>query len=442
MGQCEHRYQTPSRCSAEPPVKQGTVDEGELSSIMTEAMSFKGELNHQLSRSPRRDLFLFPDDELGGARGVGKSGESDEEEEDSDDDFCILEHPDKEPEGLSHEVIVKCLTDEQVNIVENHFTVPIGPSDQLCAPSHFYASGVLLHVKGDVCRVAFVWLAGILVDQRHVTKRKMYFLQIRLQYEEYPGTHGAGLATGGARTRCRDKDRLAHSQINKFLYQYTSEACPKQSHANMVRDLARVGSVMSSIAWDQAQSIPVPVKPPPPPSDWVTEISDAEETLVNSTSESEADTPQPAPTFFRSFIFSPEVPIRLDYQGKRVDMEQGTLAGLLIGLGQLNCSELRLKRLCCRSGLLGIDRVMNYALSEWLADIRGTQLPGILGGVGPVHIVPAVVPGVSGSGVAAYRPVSEGWTCHEGAPEGGQLFHTSSAMAFLELTNRAVQLIQ
>lgn len=64
-----------------------------------------------------------------------------------------------------------------------------------------------------------------------------------------------------------------------------------------------------------------PVKPPPA-SDWLTELSDAEETLVNSASESEADTPQPAPTFFRSFIFSPEVPIRLDYQGKRVDMEQ------------------------------------------------------------------------------------------------------------------------
>ena len=30
--------QTPSRCPAEPPVKQGSVDEGTLSSIMTEAM--------------------------------------------------------------------------------------------------------------------------------------------------------------------------------------------------------------------------------------------------------------------------------------------------------------------------------------------------------------------------------------------------------------------
>lgn len=74
-----------------------------------------------------------------------------------------------------------------------------------------------------------------------------------------------------------------------------------------------------------------PVKPPPA-SDWLTELSDAEETLVNSASESEADTSQPAPTFFRSFIFSPEVPIRLDYQGKRVDMEQVTCVGYPISL--------------------------------------------------------------------------------------------------------------
>lgn len=55
---------------------------------------------------------------------AGNAGEE-EDEEDSDDDFCILEHPDKEPEGLSHEVIIKSLTDQQVRIVENHFTVPV-----------------------------------------------------------------------------------------------------------------------------------------------------------------------------------------------------------------------------------------------------------------------------------------------------------------------------
>nr|CAD7409150.1 unnamed protein product [Timema cristinae] len=66
--------------------------------------------------------------------------------------------------------------------------------------------------------------------------------------------------------------------------------------------------------------------------------------------ESQEDKPPPPPIFFRSFIFTPEVPIRLDYQGKHVDMTHGPFAGLLMGLGQLNCSELRLKRISYRHG--------------------------------------------------------------------------------------------
>lgn len=179
-----------------------------------------------------------------------------------------------------------------------------------------------------------------------------------------------------------------------------------------------------------------------PNSDWLVRSSDGEETLVNSACGSEVDAAEPAPTFFRSFIFSPEVPIRLDYQGKRVDMEQGTLAGLLIGLAQLNCSELRLKRLCCRSGLLGIDRVVNYALSEWLADIRGTQLPRILGGVGPVHSFLQLFQGLVD---LVWLPIDQyrrDGRVMRGLQRGANSFTTSSAMAFLELTNRVVQIIQ
>ena len=67
-----------------------------------------------------------------------------------------------------------------------------------------------------------------------------------------------------------------------------------------------------------------------PNSDWLVRSSDGEETLVNSACGSEVDSAEPAPTFFRSFIFSPEVPIRLDYQGKRVDMEQVRVCSVVI----------------------------------------------------------------------------------------------------------------
>lgn len=57
------------------------------------------------------------------------------------------------------------------------------------------------------------------------------------------------------------------------------------------------------------------------------------------------------PVYFRSFTFSPDVLIRFDYHGKGVDLSQGpSLSGLLAGLGQLNCSQLTLKRMSNRHG--------------------------------------------------------------------------------------------
>ncbi|XP_071276591.1 autophagy-related protein 2 homolog A-like [Agelaius tricolor] len=114
-----------------------------------------------------------------------------------------------------------------------------------------------------------------------------------------------------------------------------------------------------------------PPRPEPPPE-------------PEAETETETETP---PIYFREFRFTADVPVWLDYRGKRVTMEQGALAGILIGLARLNCSQLRLKRLCHRQGLLGLSRVVSYAVTEWLRDIRCHQLPGLLGGVAPVHAV-------------------------------------------------------
>ena len=66
---------------------------------------------------------------------------------------------------------------------------------------------------------------------------------------------------------------------------------------------------------------------------------------------------------------------------------QGAFAGIIMGLTQLNQSELRLKSLNNKHGILGINRVIEYAISEWASDIKKTQLPSLLGGVGPMHSV-------------------------------------------------------
>lgn len=51
------------------------------------------------------------------------------------------------------------------------------------------------------------------------------------------------------------------------------------------------------------------------------------------------------PTYFREVLFSPEVLIRFDYHGRRVELSRGPVAGLLMGLGQLQCSEIRLMKI-------------------------------------------------------------------------------------------------
>ncbi|CAN8009581.1 unnamed protein product, partial [Ixodes pacificus] len=150
----------------------------------------------------------------------------------------------------------------------------------------------------------------------------------------------------------------------------------------------------------------------------------------------------PVPLFIRSFVFSPDVPIRLDYHGKRVAMDQGALAGLLMGLGQLNCLELTLKRLCYRQGLLGMDKLLAFVLNEWLNDIKKNQLPSVLGGVGPMH---SFVQLFNGMRDLVWLPVEQyrrDGRIVRGLQRGANSFTTSTAMACLELTNRMVQTVQ
>lgn len=58
-----------------------------------------------------------------------------------------------------------------------------------------------------------------------------------------------------------------------------------------------------------------------------------------------------------------------------------------MGLAHLNQSELRLKKLHQKHGILGLDRVLSYALTEWFEDIKRHQLPSILGSIGPMNSV-------------------------------------------------------
>lgn len=79
--------------------------------------------------------------------------------------------------------------------------------------------------------------------------RAAIFFQARFQCEEYPEEAKQAWRHVLLVQDVEIRDRLSSSQINKFLYQYSTEARPKQRHSNMVdkvsyRDIKSVnGSV-------------------------------------------------------------------------------------------------------------------------------------------------------------------------------------------------------
>lgn len=94
-----------------------------------------------------------------------------------------------------------------------------------------------------------------------------------------------------------------------------------------------------------------------------------------------------APAFFRSVTFGPEVELTINYCGKRVQMSHGPIVGLIMGLSQLNCSKIKLKRIMYRRGLLGLEKVLYYLVQEWLQHIKNNQLPSLLQGIGPMNSI-------------------------------------------------------
>ena len=55
-----------------------------------------------------------------------------------------------------------------------------------------------------------------------------------MQYEVYPENTEQASRQIFIVSEVEVRDRLSLSKINKFLYQYTSESLPRQTHANMV----------------------------------------------------------------------------------------------------------------------------------------------------------------------------------------------------------------
>lgn len=509
---------------------------------------------------PRSDLFLFPDE----------SGNFTQDSSPTypmlhsplitpvpnltqeADDFCILETPGSRVEDIDQEPVVKQLTSDPVEIKDDYFSQPLDGSDSSRGAMNFPVPEVRYLIK----EISVIWhLYGgkdfgsatftasparsrgptphsspsqTPVRQTKASGRagggrgrnpdvlmEIQLSKVRFQHEVYPQ---AQAATGPTMDQpvsrqvfvvqdLEIRDRLATSQMNKFLYLYSSKEMPRKAHSNMLSVKAlhmcpesgqapqecclRVSLMPLRLNIDQDAlffmkdfftSLTTEVEFFSPPAQEAVCVSakkasapeiscsfskhpgssqdpapiisvPAQRRLSHNgfstpgreeVLDSEASAPSftDQPIFFREFRFTSEVPIRLDYHGKHVSMEQGTFAGIIIGLTQLNCSELKLRRLCYRQGLLGVDKLFSYAINEWLNDIKKNQLPGLLGGVGPIHSLVQLVQGFRDLVWLPIEQYRKDGRIVRGFQRGTASFGTSTAMAALELTNRMVRTIQ
>ncbi|KAI4819297.1 hypothetical protein KUCAC02_004550 [Chaenocephalus aceratus] len=442
------------------------------------------------------------------------------------DDFCILEAPGMGIPPRDGEPVVTVLSEGPIKLKESHFSRPRGSSDLLRAPSRFPVpqSRVVLReisvvwhlyggkdfggkpmsihaqntnrgrsapagVRGSPSRSATTsrpqnswrWAGGS--GRQHQLLMEIQLTKVSFQHESYPGAVAgqegfliAGVGPGGEQPLSRQvfivqelevRDRLASSQLNKFLYLYTSESMPRrgplqhadgEGPAGSVQSLASVDGVLSS---DQACCLSVltstqdalfflkdffsslasyvnPYLPVDPASEVKADPSQkAPEEAEAASRAPPLPAPPPPPPTSPSTSGSFDSPLKclsgLTIKAKHVVIEQGTFAGILDGLAQLNCSELKLTRLCCRHGLLGVDKVIQYAVTEWLTDIRKNSAAGHSGRSGSHALSGPAVHGSSTGRTGVLSEVSRG---------GAASFGTSTASAALELSNRLVQAIQ
>lgn len=69
--------------------------------------------------------------------------------------------------------------------------------------------------------------------RRHDVLMELQLNKVRFQHEVYPENTAEAARQILLVSEIEIRDRLASSHINKFLYQYSSETRPRQSHANM-----------------------------------------------------------------------------------------------------------------------------------------------------------------------------------------------------------------
>ncbi|CAF0862579.1 unnamed protein product [Didymodactylos carnosus] len=334
------------------------------------------------------------------------------------------------------------------------------------------------------------------------TSMEFSITKARCQYEAYPDKEKQCSRFAFAVHEFEIRDRLiARSEINKFLHLYTTEALPRRTHADMLiikvlhtkpegfdlhlqdnekksdNDTSDVNELLECEIKVSMQPLRINIdqdalvfmrrffteltasNPSTVSNEVPSNLSGHENLLINNdfvdnsfphasrSSESLTAPPvvPPAPStttgssvFIKHFVFSPSVPIRLDYHGKlrnELLFEQGPLLNLLVGLAQLNKVDLNLKRISYKRGLLGYERLLTFILNEWLNDIRPTD---VLKGIVPISSITQIVQGIRDLFWLPIDQYRKDGRIIRGIQRGASSFTTSTALAIIELSNRLV----
>ncbi|CAD5113882.1 DgyrCDS3044 [Dimorphilus gyrociliatus] len=337
------------------------------------------------------------------------------------------------------------------------------------------------------------WQAAGGCRRKHDILMEFHLNKVRFRSESYPENKVQAARYILLVDEFEIRDRLEYSNFNKFLYLHTTQDRPKPSNGNMIAIKALFDrpdpndptqecslkisllplrlnidqdalffllSFFREVANNPTESKiePYPKGTPPdktpimtvggtPPggpneSDLMIMFDEIEGTMQDDKASVLSDECSSKPIFFRSFLFSGPVIVKIDYQGKRIDMEQGPLAGVLVGLANLNNSEIRLKSLHYKAGLKGIEKIVEYACREWLQDIKKSQLPALIGGVGPLNAFIHIFKGVRDLFCLPVEQFQKDGRIIEGIRRGTYSFTTGTAMAALELTNRLIGVVQ
>uniref|UniRef100_A0A3Q2QTT5 Autophagy related 2B n=1 Tax=Fundulus heteroclitus TaxID=8078 RepID=A0A3Q2QTT5_FUNHE len=481
---------------------------------------------------PRSDLFLFPDE----------SGNLSQEASPTypilpsplitpapnlaqeTDDFCILETPDSRGDDQDQEPVVKQLTSHPVEIKDNHFNQPLEGSDSsrgamnfpipevrylireisviwhlyggkdfgsaTCIASPAKSRGSTPHSSPSQTPVRQVKSLGRIGGGRGRNPDVLMEIQlskVRFQHEVYPqSTVASHPAMDQPASRqvfvvqdLEIRDRLATSQMNKFLYLYSSKEMPRKAHSNMLTVRAlhtcpesgqappecslRVSLMPLRLNIDQDALFFL--------KDFFSSLANEVEFFSPPVQESKTDNLRAHLLLCTFAQFSQllivfgvlqHVTVNSFSTSGREEMNDGeassspfsdqpiffsfvspgTFAGIIFGLTQLNCSELKLRQLCYRQGLLGVDKLFSYAINEWLNDIKTNQLQGILSGVAPIHTLVKLAHGLRDLVWLPIEQYRKDGRIVRGFQRGTASFGTSTAMAALELTNRMVRTIQ